>query len=224
MRIRSARRSDLRLLQDIERAAGEPFRTLGMTSVADDDPPPLDLLENYRRAGRCWVATDPLSTTGDRPLAYVIADPVDGALHIEQISVDPAAARRGIGRALIDHLAALAPGQGLTALTLTTFSDVPWNAPYYARIGFRVLAEGELTDGLRTIRGEEAQHGLDRWPRVCMRRDLLPTGPAAAAPSAPSPASVSAAPPAPSSASAAASSSASSASAGAAAVAVSGAP
>ncbi|MEU3973077.1 GNAT family N-acetyltransferase [Streptomyces bacillaris] len=227
MRIRSARRSDLRLLQDIERAAGEPFRTLGMTSVADDDPPPLDLLENYRRAGRCWVATDPLSTTGDRPLAYVIADPVDGALHIEQISVDPAAARRGIGRALIDHLAGLAPGQGLTALTLTTFSDVPWNAPYYARIGFRVLAEGELTDGLRAIRGEEAQHGLDRWPRVCMRRDLLPTGPGAA-PSVPPPASASAAPPAPSSASAAASSaapsSASSASAGAAAVAVSGAP
>ncbi|UQA37128.1 GNAT family N-acetyltransferase [Streptomyces sp. HNA39] len=222
MRIRSARRSDLRLLQDIERAAGEPFRTLGMTSVADDDPPPLDLLENYRRAGRCWVATEPLSA-GDRPLAYVIADPVDGALHIEQISVDPAAARRGIGRALIDHLAGLAPGQGLTALTLTTFSDVPWNAPYYARIGFRVLAEGELTDGLRAIRGEEAQHGLDRWPRVCMRRDLLPSGPPAQ-PSVPPPASASAAPSAPSSASCAASSSPSSASAGAAAVAVSGAP
>ncbi|MGW5065586.1 GNAT family N-acetyltransferase [Streptomyces cyaneofuscatus] len=182
MRIRSARRSDLRLLQDIERAAGEPFRTLGMDSVADDDPPPLDLLESYRRAGRCWVATDPLSATGDRPLGYVIADPVDGALHIEQISVDPAAARRGIGRTLIDRLAALAPGQGLTALTLTTFSDVPWNAPYYARIGFRVLHDRELTDGLRTIRGEEAQHGLDRWPRVCMRRDLLPAPTQASAP------------------------------------------
>ncbi|MFT9666279.1 GNAT family N-acetyltransferase [Streptomyces rhizosphaericola] len=219
MRIRSARRSDLRLLQDIERAAGEPFRTLGMTSVADDDPPPLDLLENYRRAGRCWVATDPLSTTGDRPLAYVVADPVDGALHIEQISVDPAAARRGIGRALIDHLAHLAPGQGLTALTLTTFSDVPWNAPYYARIGFRVLAESDLTDGLRTIRGEEAQHGLDRWPRVCMRRDLLPAGPGAA-PSVPPPASSATAPPAPPSET----SVTSSAAAGAAAVAVSGAP
>ncbi|ARF76125.1 GNAT family N-acetyltransferase [Streptomyces sp. NPDC012600] len=193
MRIRSARRSDLRLLQDIERAAGEPFRTLGMTSVADDDPPPLDLLETYRRAGRCWVATDPLSATGDRPLGYVIADPVDGALHIEQISVDPVAARRGIGRALIDHLAGLAPGQGLTALTLTTFSDVPWNAPYYARIGFRVLRERELTDGLRTIRGEEAQHGLDRWPRVCMRRDLLPARPPApASPPDPEPAPASA--------------------------------
>ncbi|MEU0159064.1 GNAT family N-acetyltransferase [Streptomyces sp. NPDC006261] len=193
MRIRSARRSDLRLLQDIERAAGEPFRTLGMHSVADDDPPPLDLLESYRRGGRCWVATDPLAATGDRPLGYVIADPVDGALHIEQISVDPVAARRGVGRSLIDRLAALALEQGFTALTLTTFSDVPWNAPYYLRIGFRVLHEDELTEGLRTIRGEEAQHGLDRWPRVCMRRDLLPARSSAPAPPAASaPASASA--------------------------------
>ncbi|MFH9606791.1 GNAT family N-acetyltransferase [Streptomyces sp. NPDC017448] len=177
MRIRSARRSDLPVLQDIERAAGEPFRALGMAFVADDDPPPLDLLESYRQAGRCWVATDPLSATGDRPLGYVLADPVDDALHIEQVSVDPAAARRGIGRGLIAHLAAVAARRGMTALTLTTFTDVPWNAPYYARIGFRVLREEELTDGLRTIRGEEAQHGLDRWPRVCMRRELAAVPP-----------------------------------------------
>ncbi|MDQ0987881.1 GNAT family N-acetyltransferase [Streptomyces sp. V2I9] len=177
MRIRSARRSDLPVLQDIERAAGEPFRALGMAFVADDDPPPLDLLESYRQAGRCWVATDPLSATGDRPLGYVLADPVDDALHIEQVSVDPAAARRGIGRELIAHLAGVAARHGMTALTLTTFTDVPWNAPYYARIGFRVLCEEELTDGLRTIRGEEAQHGLDRWPRVCMRRELAAVPP-----------------------------------------------
>ncbi|WP_097868593.1 GNAT family N-acetyltransferase [Streptomyces sp. rh34] len=172
MRIRSARRSDLPLLQDIERAAGEPFRALGMAFVADDDPPPLDLLESYRLAGRCWVASDPLSATGDRPLGYVLADPVDDALHIEQVSVDPAAARRGIGRGLIAHLADLAVPRGMAALTLTTFTEVPWNAPYYARIGFRILTERELTEGLRAIRAEEAQHGLDRWPRVCMRREL----------------------------------------------------
>ncbi|MEE1796035.1 GNAT family N-acetyltransferase [Streptomyces sp. BE308] len=171
MRIRPARRADLPLLQDIERAAGEPFRTLGMASVADDDPPPLTLLESYRRAGRCWVATDPLETTDDRPAGYLIADPVDGAFHIEQVSVDPAAARRGIGRALIDHLAAWAAERRPAPLTLTTFTDVPWNAPYYARIGFRTLRESELTDGLRKIRAEEAEHGLDRWPRVCMRRE-----------------------------------------------------
>ncbi|MFJ6434158.1 GNAT family N-acetyltransferase [Streptomyces sp. NPDC091416] len=168
MRIRPARRSDLPLLQDIERAAGEPFRTLGMPSVADDDPPSLELLDGYRAAGRAWVTTGP----DDRPLGYLIADPVDGAAHIEQVSVHPSAARRGLGSALIDHAGSRAAHEGLTALTLTTFTHVPWNAPYYARLGFRALTESGLTDGLRKIRAEEAEHGLDRWPRVCMRRDV----------------------------------------------------
>lgn len=168
MRIRPARRSDLPLLQDIERAAGEPFRTLGMSCVADDDPPPLDLLDGYRAAGRAWVTAGP----DDLPLGYLIADPVDGAAHIEQVSVHPSAARRGLGSALIDRAGVWAAREGLTALTLTTFTHVPWNAPYYTRLGFRVLTESGLTDGLRKIRAEEAEHGLDRWPRVCMRRDV----------------------------------------------------
>lgn len=168
MRIRLARRSDLPLIQDIERAAGEPFRTLGMSCVADDEPPPLDLLDEYRRAGRAWVTVRP----DDRPLGYLVADPVDGAGHIEQVSVHPSAARRGLGRGLIEHAGSWAAAEGLGALTLTTFTHVPWNAPYYARLGFRVLTESGLTDGLRKIRAEEAEHGLDRWPRVCMRRDV----------------------------------------------------
>ncbi|MGP3632585.1 GNAT family N-acetyltransferase [Streptomyces sp. 24-1644] len=172
MRIRPARRSDLPLLQDIERAAGEPFRTLGMSAVADDDPPPLGLLESYRRAGRSWVAAESPASAAERPLGYLIADPVDDAAHIEQVSVLPTAARRGIGRALIDHLADWAEAQDLRALTLTTFAEVPWNAPYYSRLGFRTLTEDELTDGLRAIRALEGEHGLDRWPRVCMRREL----------------------------------------------------
>jgi predicted N-acetyltransferase YhbS len=76
-----------------------------------------------------------------------------------------------VGRALLAHAAGRAGEEGLTGMTLTTFAEVPWNAPYYARLGFRVLAEAELTPGLRAIRAAEAAHGLDRWPRVCMRRD-----------------------------------------------------
>ncbi|MFF2777608.1 GNAT family N-acetyltransferase [Streptomyces sp. NPDC058052] len=170
MRIRVAAPAELPLLQSIERAAGEPFRTLGMTAIADDEPLPLDVLEGYRAAGRAWVAVDGT----DRPVAYLLADTVDGAAHIEQVSVHPEAARRGVGRALIEHLASAAREEGLTALTLTTFTEVPWNAPYYSRLGFRPLAETDpaLTDGLRAISTAEAAHGLAAWPRVCMRRDL----------------------------------------------------
>ncbi|GAA3389366.1 GNAT family N-acetyltransferase [Streptomyces roseoviridis] len=170
MRIRVAARAELPLLQDIERAAGETFRLLGMEEVADDEPLPLDVLDSYRSAGRAWVAVD----AEDRPVAYLLMDAVDGAAHIEQVSVHPDAARRGVGRALIEHLAAAAREQGLTALTLTTFAEVPWNAPYYARLGFRTVGEGDpaLTEGLRAISRAEAAHGLAAWPRVCMRREV----------------------------------------------------
>ncbi|MDN3351576.1 GNAT family N-acetyltransferase [Actinomadura sp. DC4] len=171
MRIRAVRGDELPILQQIERAAGESFRDIGMAEIADDEDFPLEVLEAYRRAGRAWVAADD-GPTDDRPVAYLIADLVDGNLHIEQVSVHPDSARRGIGRTLLDHAASRAAADGMPALTLTTFTDVPWNAPYYERCGFRSLEEAELTPGLRAVRDHEAAHGLDRWPRVCMRRDL----------------------------------------------------
>jgi GNAT superfamily N-acetyltransferase len=160
--IRTAGPADLPVLRAIERAAGEPFRALGMAAIADDAPPDLETLTAYQRDGRAWVY-------GPRPVAYVLADVVDGYAHVEQVSVHPGHARRGIGRQLIDHVGAWAATNALAGLTLTTFADVPWNAPYYARLGFQVVTD--LSPGLRAIRDHEAAIGLDAWPRVTMRRD-----------------------------------------------------
>ncbi|MDH2424652.1 GNAT family N-acetyltransferase [Sphaerisporangium sp. TRM90804] len=168
MSIRVAGVHELPVLQEIERAAGRPFRDIGMSAVAEDEPLALDVLAGYQREGRAWVRVD----AGDRPVAYLIAGLVDGNLHIEQVSVHPASAHRGMGRSLIDHAAAYAKEQALPALTLITFTRVPWNAPYYERCGFWCLDDAELTPGLRALRRHEAELGLDRWPRVCMRRDL----------------------------------------------------
>ncbi|MFD6892582.1 GNAT family N-acetyltransferase [Streptomyces sp. NPDC059957] len=171
MLIRAAHIDELSLLQDIERAAGECFRTIGMPEIADDEPLPLEELLGYQRAGLAWVAAEGAGT--GHPVGYLLADRVDGNLHIEQVSVHPDRAHRRIGRSLLEHLAERARAEGAPALTLTTFTGVPWNAPYYARCGFRTLDESGLGPGLRDIRDREAVHGLDRWPRVCMRRDLL---------------------------------------------------
>ncbi|MFE7096431.1 GNAT family N-acetyltransferase [Streptomyces erythrochromogenes] len=168
MPVRVVRPDELTVLQDIERAAGRCFRDVGMPEIADDEPLTPGELAPYREAGLAWVAVD----GADAPVAYLIAEHVDGNLHVEQVSVHPDHARRGIGRSLLEHLATVAVGGGLPALTLTTFAEVPWNAPYYVRCGFRALGEDALTPGLREIRAREAAHGLDRWPRVCMRRDL----------------------------------------------------
>ena len=166
MTIRLALQRELPELQAIEQDAGELFRPLGMVRVADDEPPATEALEEFRLAGRAWVHTG----DGDHPLAYLLGEPLDGALHIEQVTVHPTASRRGLGRQLIDHAEEFALTSQLTALTLTTFTDVPWNAPYYERIGFRPLSEDELTPGLIAVRTHEAELGLDAWPRICMHR------------------------------------------------------
>jgi GNAT superfamily N-acetyltransferase len=139
-----------------------------MTAIAEDEPLSLDELRAYQRDGRAWVWAE-----GDEPpVAYLIADWVDGDAHIAQVSVHPDAAGRRLGRALIEHVAHWAGERGAAAVTLTTFTEVPWNGPYYAKLGFRTVPEAELTEGLRRIRAAEAAHGLDRWPRAVMRRDL----------------------------------------------------
>jgi GNAT superfamily N-acetyltransferase len=166
--VRLARPADLPALQEIERAAGQLFAEVGMPEIAADDPLPVDDLDRFRRAGLAWVAVD----GRDAPVAYLIAEPVDGGLHVEQVSVHPRCSRRGIGRALLERAATHAVGGGCSRLTLTTFEGVPWNAPYYRRCGFRVMDEDELTPGLRAIREREAAHGLDRWPRVVMVEEL----------------------------------------------------
>ncbi len=168
MRIRLATIGELPLLQDIERAAGECFRDIGMPEIADDSPLPLGELARYQQSKNAWVSAD----ITDRPVAYLLAEHVDTDLHVEQVSVHPAHSRRGVGRSLIDHLAEIAEAAGKPGLTLTTFTEVPWNAPYYARCGFHPISDETLPEGLRTIRRREAAHGLDRWPRVCMRRPL----------------------------------------------------
>jgi hypothetical protein len=47
---------------------------------------------------------------------------------------------------------------------------VPWNAPYYARLGFRVVEPAALTPALVELLAVEAAHGLDPAQRVVMRR------------------------------------------------------
>ncbi|WP_346011942.1 GNAT family N-acetyltransferase [Streptomyces sp. SID3343] len=155
---------ELERVREVEVSAGRCFADVGMPEVAGDEPPGLGELGRYLVAGRLLVVGEPV-------VGYVMWDLVDGAAHVEQVSVHADAARRGLGRALIDRVQV---DSGL-ALTLTTFRDVAWNAPYYRRIGFRVLAADEVTPGLARVRAQEAAHGLDRWPRVCMRRDEVPS-------------------------------------------------
>lgn len=166
--IRAGRAADSPVLREIETVAGARFRDIGMADIADNEPMSVQVLDAYASDGRSWVAVD----EQDRPIGYVVVDVVDGDAHIEQISVHPDHQGRGLAHALIDQVRAWAAARGMAAVTLTTFTDVPWNRPLYEHLGFRVLTEDELRPELRAVRDEEAAHGLDPATRVCMLRSV----------------------------------------------------
>jgi GNAT superfamily N-acetyltransferase len=156
------------MLREIERLAGARFRDVGLSHVADDEPASVDALARYAEDGRSWVAVDHM----DVPIGYVLVGVVDGCAHIEQVSVRPDRQGSGVGRALLERVRTWATDRGLSSITLTTFTDVPWNAPLYRHLGFRVLAEDEIGPELREVRDDETAHGLDPTTRVCMRSEL----------------------------------------------------
>ena len=165
--IRFAEVRDFAVLAEIEWAAGEQFRALGMDAIADDEPASFTDLYISLDRGPCWVAVD----DADRAIAYLVSFPMDDRLFIEQVSVHPSFARRGIGAALIETADGWARSEALVGLSLTTFEHVPWNAPYYSRLGFTVLPEDRWSNVMRERDRAEAAHGLDAWPRVVMIRD-----------------------------------------------------
>jgi GNAT superfamily N-acetyltransferase len=164
--VRAAREDDLGLLPAIQVAAGKAFREIGMAAIADAAPLPGRALTDYQQAGRAWVAV----SGQDIPFGFIVVDLIDGRAHIEQVSVHPDHARGGVGRMLINHVDRWAAGQGIDALTLATFRTVPWNGPYYARLGFREMALAEITAGLAAVLDDEAAHGIDPATRICMWR------------------------------------------------------
>lgn len=166
-RVRPAASGDIEAIRRIEVAAGEMFRGIGMDEIADDDPPTRGEIARAIESRGAWAAVD----AADRPVGYLVASRLQGSLHVDQVTVHPDAARRGIGRRLISAADACAEAEGTGALTLTTFARVPWNAPYYRRLGFSEMGADGLPEDLAAVVAHEASLGLARWPRVVMRRE-----------------------------------------------------
>lgn len=167
--IRLGAERDLNALPQIELAAEKLFSAYGWENL--DTLPDVISVEGHRMyldAGRLWVATD----TDDQPVGFAVLSEVDGHAHLDEIDVHPDHGRRGIGRALIEQVCAWAHEAGYPAISLTTERDIPWNAPFYARLGFVILAPEDLTDGLRTILADEAEWARDPATRVAMVRSL----------------------------------------------------
>ncbi|OLF54247.1 GNAT family N-acetyltransferase [Pseudomonas chlororaphis] len=169
LHIRQAFEADAPQLPTIERSAAGLFRhDAELAWLADAEVTDAVRHLAHIRQQRVWVAV-----LDRRVCAFLDAEACADALHIWEISVASHAQGRGIGRRLLETVREQARQQGFSALTLSTFRQLPWNEPFYQRCGFVTLDTEQLEPRLQRILAEEARHGLPTARRCAMRLTLL---------------------------------------------------
>lgn len=166
--IRPGRSDEAEVLRAIERAAQQGFAQVGYPDLADGDPVPAAILHQAARDGLLLVAAD----GDDRPVGFALCAVVDGCLYIHELDVYPDHAGQRLGASLLDAAAGLARQRHLPALTLTTFRHVPWNAPYYTRLGFTEIGADEIGPELQRVLERQRAAGLDMANRLAMKRPV----------------------------------------------------
>ncbi|WP_249673896.1 GNAT family N-acetyltransferase [Pseudomonas abieticivorans] len=163
--IRLAVPQDAQRLPAIEASAAQAFRMIEALSWLAESPPMS--VERHRQLialSTCWVALD----AENRPQGFLSAERDCSDLHIHELSVMQSMQGQGIGRRLIEAAKDYARSNRLSFVTLTTFKHVPWNAPFYARVGFQAKAAIDLDQRLAAILSEECKHGFAPGSRCAM--------------------------------------------------------
>ena len=159
----SARAEHISALTAIELAAAQLLRGYALESVLAETTDERTFADAIRD-GRLWVAS-----TGNMPVGFALVKMLaDDLPHLEEIDVHPTHGRRGLGTALVRAVCEWATASGYVMLTLTTFRAVPWNFPFYARLGFVEIPREALRPELSAVVSEEAHRGLDPDTRAVM--------------------------------------------------------
>ncbi|MFG2078288.1 GNAT family N-acetyltransferase [Nonomuraea maritima] len=154
--VRWADAGELPELVAVELAADKLFEQVGIVF-----PPGTTMIEEVDDPGSVLV-------DGEPPAGFALIGWADGNVHLDQLAVRPDSMRQGIGGRLVAAVLDHARAVGAPAVTLTTYRDVPWNAPWYARHGFSVLPEPEWGPELRALVEHERELGIEVAPRVVM--------------------------------------------------------
>jgi GNAT superfamily N-acetyltransferase len=141
--IRIGIEADYQLLDGLEARSDLTFlRIPGFEAAVNEPRMANELGPDTYPGSLLFIAED------DAPVGYIHARDLDDCLFISQVSVVPEAQEKGVGTALLEAVAASAKRQGKRGVTLTTFRDVPWNAPFYLKRGFHFLEDAEMGPGL----------------------------------------------------------------------------
>ena len=165
--LRLARPADASAMPEIERAAAAfaAVPELAGLDLARTRTPIRTEADFARliRKGHSLVAH-----VGETLAGFLVAERFSRELHIWEMDVAPAFQRQGIGAGLVRAAQIDARNSGITALTLTTFRDMAWNAPFYARLGFEEVTALDAHIRLAGELANEVDDGLPAERRCAM--------------------------------------------------------
>lgn len=157
------------LLRDIEVASAKRFSGLGL--IAEEklsDHIPQERVMEMIEANRMLVACDAQGV----PVGFAALSLWSQGCLLEELDVLPAHGGKGLGRALVVAAIEWAKANRQPSIFLSTFTDVPWNRPFYSRMGFQIVPESELDADMMQLRSNEIAAGLPVYKRVFMRLPL----------------------------------------------------
>jgi GNAT superfamily N-acetyltransferase len=162
--IAPARSADLPRLAAIELAAARLLRGHAPDSVLAVTTSHGDLEAAVR--DDCLL----VARLGHEPVGFAHVTLLEpNVAHLHELDVHPDHGRRGLGTRLVRAVCDWACDHGRPAVTLVTFRDVPWNMPFYARLGFAEVPRDALSSALRAVVDDEIRRGLDPAHRLVMR-------------------------------------------------------
>ncbi len=164
-KIRPYEKADLELLPDMENRADQIYGSLPrFAPMLEMEGLTLEQGHDLPTSTQIWVAET------DGPVGFVFTRDIDDLTYFGQLSVVPEAQNRGIGSALLKVAVEAAKNDNKRGLALITYADIPWNAPYYAKHGFRALERHEMGAELLALAQEDEKEWALFSPRLVMGR------------------------------------------------------
>ncbi|MGB7432564.1 MAG: GNAT family N-acetyltransferase [Ahrensia sp.] len=158
---------DLPVLWDVESAATRQLAAAGYPELLKQSADPLAFEAQFAGKG-VWIAAD----ENNQAVGYAIAGELADLFWLHQMSVVPSHGRKGIGTALLMAVINHAKWAFHSAIGLTTFRDVAFNAPFYEKAGFMRVNPASLSQSLQAQLAKECAPGIEVSSRVVMVRRL----------------------------------------------------
>ncbi|MEM7767637.1 MAG: GNAT family N-acetyltransferase [Pseudomonadota bacterium] len=166
--ITRADNDEVATLVEIDLAASQLFAPTGLIAEADLlEHVPETVFGDAITMGHLFSLRDHRGA----PVGFALTSVRGETLYLDQISVHPDHGRKGLGAALVSRVVDDAKDRGLKTVALSTFRDLPWNGPFYRKLGFKEIRPDKLDPWMVELEKIQAET-LDVSKRCFMRKKL----------------------------------------------------